>query len=345
MAACDCYVSLHRAEGFGLTLAEAMAIGKPVIAHRLLGQRRLHERREQLSGRLRRSAAWARNARSTRRRASGREPSVEHAAELMRRVYGRSARRRRAKGERAAGDVARLLSPAATGQAHARASGASQRSEQLEVADFMRPRRDDRDLPVRLGRVPGADARAVRRRRAARKKRRQARPPCRRCSILPVGLALLVVVCGLLLRRCARWRLWPARRAWSWRWRGSCSDVVRLRRADRPRARGIDLWAVGAAVGAWAIVAAPIVLSGKPGFTGYAHIVDISYEFDLAAHFAHSGRASPRPATPPTRRISKSTSRRGYPAADAVDARLAVQPHARSTSPGCINRSSRSSRR
>ena len=31
MAGCDCYVSLHRAEGFGLTLAEAMAIGKPVI--------------------------------------------------------------------------------------------------------------------------------------------------------------------------------------------------------------------------------------------------------------------------------------------------------------------------
>ena len=28
----DCYVSLHRAEGFGLTLAEAMALGKPVIA-------------------------------------------------------------------------------------------------------------------------------------------------------------------------------------------------------------------------------------------------------------------------------------------------------------------------
>ena len=32
VAACDAYVSLHRAEGFGLTIAEAMAAGKPVIA-------------------------------------------------------------------------------------------------------------------------------------------------------------------------------------------------------------------------------------------------------------------------------------------------------------------------
>jgi len=31
-ALCDCYVSLHRSEGFGLTIAEAMAIGKPAIA-------------------------------------------------------------------------------------------------------------------------------------------------------------------------------------------------------------------------------------------------------------------------------------------------------------------------
>lgn len=32
MAACDVYVSLHRSEGFGLTIAHAMALGKPVIA-------------------------------------------------------------------------------------------------------------------------------------------------------------------------------------------------------------------------------------------------------------------------------------------------------------------------
>lgn len=32
MNCCDCYVSLHRSEGFGLTIAEAMYLGKPVIA-------------------------------------------------------------------------------------------------------------------------------------------------------------------------------------------------------------------------------------------------------------------------------------------------------------------------
>jgi glycosyltransferase involved in cell wall biosynthesis len=32
MNACDCVISLHRSEGFGLTLAEAMFLGKPVIA-------------------------------------------------------------------------------------------------------------------------------------------------------------------------------------------------------------------------------------------------------------------------------------------------------------------------
>jgi glycosyltransferase involved in cell wall biosynthesis len=29
---CDCYISLHRSEGFGLGMAEALALGKPVIA-------------------------------------------------------------------------------------------------------------------------------------------------------------------------------------------------------------------------------------------------------------------------------------------------------------------------
>ena len=31
-ACCDVLVSLHRAEGYGLTIAEAMALGRPVVA-------------------------------------------------------------------------------------------------------------------------------------------------------------------------------------------------------------------------------------------------------------------------------------------------------------------------
>ncbi len=37
MSLADCYVSLHRSEGFGLTLAEAMSLGKPVIATQYSG--------------------------------------------------------------------------------------------------------------------------------------------------------------------------------------------------------------------------------------------------------------------------------------------------------------------
>lgn len=39
MAACDLYLSLHRSEGFGLGMAEAMALGKPVVATDYAGSR------------------------------------------------------------------------------------------------------------------------------------------------------------------------------------------------------------------------------------------------------------------------------------------------------------------
>jgi hypothetical protein len=114
MAGCDCYVSLHRAEGFGLTLAEAMAIGKPTIATGYSGNVDfMNDANSYLVdytiGRVGPECEiyppegeWA-------------EPSVEHAAELMRLVY-REREDAAAKGTQASDDVARLLSPLATGR-------------------------------------------------------------------------------------------------------------------------------------------------------------------------------------------------------------------------------------
>lgn len=125
MAACDCYVSLHRSEGFGLTMAEAMAIGKPVIGTGYSGNLDFMDERnsylvEYELGRVGPDCeiyppegTWA-------------MPSVEHAAQLMRRVVERP-EEAAARGEQAREDIARELSPRATGEAMRR------RLEELDV--------------------------------------------------------------------------------------------------------------------------------------------------------------------------------------------------------------------
>ena len=86
MHVCDAYVSLHRSEGLGLTMAEAMLMGKPVIATGFSGNMDFMNDENSLLVSYERvkvgrpippydaDLEWA-------------EPSVEHAAQLMRRLY------------------------------------------------------------------------------------------------------------------------------------------------------------------------------------------------------------------------------------------------------------------
>ncbi len=110
---CDCYVSLHRSEGFGLTLAEAMRSAKPVIGtayggntdfmtsensypvrYRLIEIDRDH-------GPYKKGSVWA-------------DPELDHATELMRHVY-ENREEARAIGRKAREDILRLLHPRVVG--------------------------------------------------------------------------------------------------------------------------------------------------------------------------------------------------------------------------------------
>jgi glycosyltransferase involved in cell wall biosynthesis len=112
-ARADCYVSLHRSEGFGLTLAESMALGKPVVATAFGGNTDFMTPANSYL------VDWSPTAvgpEGEHYPAEGTwaEPSVEHAAALMREVWeDRDGARRR--GARAADDVAQTLSAEAVG--------------------------------------------------------------------------------------------------------------------------------------------------------------------------------------------------------------------------------------
>ena len=116
--ACDCFVSLHRAEGFGLNVAEAMFLGKPVITtdwsgtaefvnvtngcpvnYRLLTLDRNY-------GPYSRGQTWA-------------DPDIDQAAHWMRCLVDDTAFRE-SIGKRAAADIRRNFSPKTIGRRYQR---------------------------------------------------------------------------------------------------------------------------------------------------------------------------------------------------------------------------------
>lgn len=86
IAVSDCYVSLHRSEGFGISIAEAMYLGKPTIATAYSGNMEFMNEKnsllvrydikkiEKTAGPYKKGNYWA-------------EPDTGHAAELMRLVF------------------------------------------------------------------------------------------------------------------------------------------------------------------------------------------------------------------------------------------------------------------
>jgi glycosyltransferase involved in cell wall biosynthesis len=115
LGACDAYVSLHRSEGFGYTLAEAMSLGKPVIGTPWSGPADFMTKSNSFPvayelveliedyGPYSAGQTWA-------------QPDVDDAALAMRAVHERPAEAR-VRGMRGAADIATRYSAVAAGAA------------------------------------------------------------------------------------------------------------------------------------------------------------------------------------------------------------------------------------
>jgi len=115
---CDCFVSLHRSEGFGLSVAEAMYLGKPVISTNWSATAEFVTPQngcpvevelvtlEKNHDVYPKGSVWA-------------EPDVDHAAAHMRKLAEDPAWAARL-GAQAAADIRRRFSPKAVGELYRR---------------------------------------------------------------------------------------------------------------------------------------------------------------------------------------------------------------------------------
>ncbi len=172
---CDSYVSLHRAEGFGLGMAEAMALAKPVIATGYSGNLDFMTVANSLlvDHRLVPIGAGAEPYPADGEWA---QPDIDHAASLMRRLFDDPAAAREL-GARAAADISRTHSPTTAGEllsrrlesirATGRVRRASEPAGSLGPALAALPLRI-RQGPARATRARGGSARELVRKAALR---------------------------------------------------------------------------------------------------------------------------------------------------------------------------------
>lgn len=217
MDACDAYVSPHRSEGTGLTIAEAMALGKPVIATGWSGNTDfmsvansypvrfgLTELGEGV-GPYPSGAVWA-------------EPCVDHLAALLREVYEDRAGSQ-ARGTAAARTMARDYSEAAVAKLIAERLHAARirRRMRAERARAWTRFRRYRQLPQRLRATAGA--------------------------VLPAGATVLVVSKGddalLNLGGPAAWHF-PRGEAGAFAGHYPADDAAAIAHLEDLRARGAD---------------------------------------------------------------------------------------------------------
>ncbi|HTA05994.1 MAG TPA: methyltransferase domain-containing protein [Solirubrobacteraceae bacterium] len=138
--ACDAYVSLHRAEGFGLTMAEAMYLGKPVIATGYSGN--LDFMTEQNSFLIDcEMVPIGPEAPPYPPEGSWAEPDVEQAARVMREVFDSPALAAE-RGARAAADIRQTHSAGAASELIVR------RLELLREAHHERLRQEAHAVPA-----------------------------------------------------------------------------------------------------------------------------------------------------------------------------------------------------
>ncbi|HET6509490.1 MAG TPA: glycosyltransferase [Baekduia sp.] len=135
VASCDCYVSLHRSEGFGFTLAEAMLLGKPVVGVAYSGSA---DYLSDETGFVVRHELVRIGEGADPYPADGRwaEPDLDHAAQLLVQVVDDPEEARR-RAERGQAFIKRHHSPAAAGLAMARRL--SRLVEGQDVADVLDP--------------------------------------------------------------------------------------------------------------------------------------------------------------------------------------------------------------